>query len=211
MYNNKSFLGSGTLDVQSKKATPKSDTTIATVLQGKLFCQFCLPLIQELLSFCRESASCARVSCVACTSCPPQLTGPRRDDTGGDDEALPITSFACKWKPPRKRNDSILQIAEASFHKAVYGCQVKHNLSSIADFDPRREEYRVAALSCLQEFLQKVKGEGLSVSVPYQELLSSQHRFTRLLIRSKRVSVARVKYELLVRTPFLFCCMFYYK
>ena len=26
-------------------------------LQGKLFCQFCLPLIQELLS-CRESVSC---------------------------------------------------------------------------------------------------------------------------------------------------------
>ena len=43
---------------------------------------------------------------------------------------------------------------------------MKHILSSIADFDPRQEEYRGTALSCLQEFLQKVKG-GLGVSVPY--------------------------------------------
>ena len=152
-----------------KESLQQSRKQLATVLQGKQFCQFCLPLIQELLlSFCRESASCTHVSAVLhalVAMSPPQLSGPRRDDTGGDDEALPITSFTCIWKPPRKRKESTLQVAEASFHKAVYGCQVKHNLSSIADFDPRPEEYRGTALRCLQEFLQKVKGEGLGVSV----------------------------------------------
>ena len=93
--------------VLGKEGEFASRKQLPTVLQGKLFCQFCLPLIQELLSFCRESASCTHVSAVLLHALvamsPPQLTGPRRDDTGGDDEALPVTSFACTWKQPRKR------------------------------------------------------------------------------------------------------------
>ena len=95
--------------------------------------------------------------------CPSQLPGSAI--TYADDQALPITSFACKWKPPRKRKETTLQFAEADFHKPVYRRQVKHTLSSIADFDPRPLENRGTAPKLLAEYLKKVKGDDLGVSV----------------------------------------------
>ena len=82
-----------------------------------------------------------------------------------ESEPLPVTSFVCQWNQPRKRKESTLQMAEAPFQKPVYGRQRKHTLSPITDFDPRPVQYRGTAPALLQEFLEKVKGEGLGVSV----------------------------------------------
>lgn len=53
-------------------------------------------------------------------------------DTNSDintfEECLPITSFACAWKQPRKRKESNMKITEVSFQKHVYGHQIKHEL-----------------------------------------------------------------------------------
>ena len=94
-----------------------------------------------------------------------QLPAPGTTDADQEDEVLPVTSYACKWKPPRKRKETTLQFAEAEFHKPVYGRQVKHTLSSIADFDPRPADNRGKAPDLLQEFLKKVKGDSLGISV----------------------------------------------
>ena len=56
-------------------------------------------------------------------------------------------------------------MAGATFQKPVYGREQKHTLSPITDFDPRPEQYRGTAPTLLQEFLEKVKGEGLVVSL----------------------------------------------
>ena len=56
-------------------------------------------------------------------------------------------------------------MAGATFQKPVYGREQKHTLSPITDFDPRSEQYRGTAPTLLQEFLEKVKGEGLGVSL----------------------------------------------
>lgn len=47
----------------------------------------------------------------------PSITG----DSDDDDEDLPLTSFACEWKAPRKRKESTLKFADANFEKHVYG------------------------------------------------------------------------------------------
>ena len=86
-------------------------------------------------------------------------------DGGQEDEVLPVTSYACKWKPPRKRKQTTLQFTEAEFHKPVYGCQVKHTLSTIADFDPRPADNRGKASDLLQGFLKNVKGDSLGISM----------------------------------------------
>ena len=116
----------------------------------------------------RESASCTHVSGLLhalVALCPAQLSQPPKDGNAEEDEPLPITSFACQWKQPRKRKESTLPMSEAVFHKPVYGRQQKHTLSSITDFDPRPQRYRGTAPALLEEFLEKVKGKGLGVSV----------------------------------------------
>lgn len=82
-----------------------------------------------------------------------------------EEEPLPITSFACQWKPPRKRKESNLQITEASFQKHVYGRERKHQLLSLADFDPRPIEFRGTTNERLKDFLGKVRGKGLGISL----------------------------------------------
>ena len=89
--------------------------------------------------------------------------------SGGEDpeatEVLPVTSYACQWKPPRKRKESNLKISEARFEKHVYGKLKKRGLSSLEEFDPRPPEYRGTANSELSTFLGKVRGRGLGVSL----------------------------------------------
>ena len=81
------------------------------------------------------------------------------------DEALPITSFACEWKIPRKRKENNSKMSDIAFKKHVYGRHVKHNLQSLSDYDPRPTEYHNTAQDQLKHFLSKVKGKGLGVSV----------------------------------------------
>ena len=53
-----------------------------------------------------------------------------------DGEALPITSYLCKWNAARKRKESNMPISEAVFQKHVYGRQRKRELKPVEDFDP---------------------------------------------------------------------------
>ena len=84
-------------------------------------------------------------------------------------EILPVTSFACQWNVPRKRKESSAKISDLTFKKHVYGCQRKHTLSSLSDFDPRPVEYKGTAPTLLQSFLASVKGRGLGVSVLFDK------------------------------------------
>lgn len=88
-------------------------------------------------------------------------------DTGDHEDPLPIIiiSFACRWKQPRKHKDSSMKMSEATFQKHVHGRQVKHTLQSISEFDPRPSKYRGTASQHLKEFLKKVKGMGIGVSL----------------------------------------------
>ena len=83
-----------------------------------------------------------------------------------DEEApLPITSYACQWKPPRKRKESDARISDLTFEKHVYGRERKHHLNPIKDFDPRPSEFRGTLSARLPDFLQKVRGKALGISV----------------------------------------------
>ena len=86
-----------------------------------------------------------------------------------DDEDLPVTSFACQWKEPRKRKESTLKFADADLKKHVYGRERKHHWKSIKDFDPQPVEHRGSAPQLMQDFLRSVKGKGLGVSVLFDK------------------------------------------
>ena len=104
-------------------------------------------------------------------------TGFSAPSTTGDsdyDEALPVTSFSCQWKVPRKRKESTLTLADANFEKHVYGRERRYHWKSIKDLDPRPVEHRGTAPQPMQDFLKSVKGKGLGVSVFFDKDL----RFT---------------------------------
>ena len=83
-----------------------------------------------------------------------------------DEEApLPITSYACQWKLPRKRKENNARISDLTFEKHVYGRVRKHHLNSIKDFDPRPPEFRGTLSARLPDFLMKVRGKALGISV----------------------------------------------
>lgn len=77
-----------------------------------------------------------------------------------EEEALPVTSYACQWKPPRKRKLSTLPISEAKFEKHVYGRKRKA-FKPLEDFDPRPSQYHNTAPTQLTQLLTKVHGKGL--------------------------------------------------
>lgn len=74
---------------------------------------------------------------------------------------LPITSYACQWKAPRKRKESDARIADLKFEKHVYGRVRKHQLDPIDDFDPRPPQFRGKLHSRLPDIFEKVTGKGL--------------------------------------------------
>ncbi len=119
----------------------------------------------------RKSATCTHVSGLlhALVSLSPsefQLPGSETTTAApGDAEVLPITSYACQWKVPRKRKDSTMLMSDASFHKHVYGRERKRSLKPLEDFDPRPVEYRATATDRLPELLDKLRGKGLCVSL----------------------------------------------
>ena len=79
---------------------------------------------------------------------------------------LPITSFACQWKAPRKRKESNKPVSDVVFQKDVYGRVMrKHTLKPIEDFDSRPVEERKKATDRLPELLDKLRGKGLSISL----------------------------------------------
>ena len=81
------------------------------------------------------------------------------------EDNLPVTSYSCQWKAPRKRKESNLPIAEATFEKHMYGKQRKRSFQAIEDFDPRPAEYRGTASQNLPSLLHKIRGEQLCISL----------------------------------------------
>ena len=119
-----------------------------------------------ILLFCSKLASCTNVS--ALLHALASLTTSHQQHVGDsltlsdDEETLPITSYLCQWKAPRKRMESNLPISEAVFQKHVYGRQRKYELKPIGDFDPRPVELRGKSTEHLET---KVRGQGLGVSL----------------------------------------------
>ena len=96
--------------------------------------------------------------------------GPSHRDV---DEDLPVTSYPCQWKEPRKRKQSNLKLSDAKLEKHMYGKPKKVSLSPLEEFDPRPSKYRGTASSHLTDFLGKVRGKGLGVSLLFDS--STQH------------------------------------
>ena len=117
----------------------------------------------------RRSASCTHVSGLLHTLV--NLTPINYHDladtspSAEDDEAVPVTSLECQWRRPRKRKESNLKIADATFQKHVYGRERKREFQSLKDFDPRPSELCGNAMDQMHYFLDKVKGTGLGVSL----------------------------------------------
>ena len=59
----------------------------------------------------------------------------RTDDLQDDEEEtpLPITSYPCQWKIPRKRKESTLLMSSATFYKHTYGKQKTGTFQSMED------------------------------------------------------------------------------
>ena len=84
-----------------------------------------------------------------------------------DDEevALPLTSYLCQWKVPKKRKESSIPMSAAVFEKHEFDKQKKIKISLIEDFDPRPAECRGIDKSLLPALMDSVRGESLGVSV----------------------------------------------
>ena len=118
------------------------------------------------------SASCVHISSllhalVAMTANNMQLH-PSLPSTSAEDEeeeTMPITSYLCQWKVPKKRKESNQPISAITFEKHDYQKQKKRTLSLTEDFDPRPSECKGTAQNLLDSFLENVRGESLGVSV----------------------------------------------
>lgn len=120
----------------------------------------------------RRSASCTHVSAVlhalvAMTvkhfQVQPSLSSTL--DADGDSDAMPITSYLCQWKVPKKRKESKIPMSGAVFEKHDYHKQKKRKIDLVEEFDPRPVECRGTAATLLSAFLDTVRGESLGVSV----------------------------------------------
>ena len=120
---------------------------------------------------CRKSASCTHVSAVlhALAALSPasfQLrpnSSPANDSD--DEDSTPVTSLPCQWKRPKKRKESTLPISEATFEKHDYTKPIKKKIKSVENFDPRPPQFRGLVTSQLPDFLDKIRGEQLGISL----------------------------------------------
>ena len=123
--------------------------------------------------FGRKSASCTHVSAMlhALVAMSPIHFVASSDMAflEGDDEAIPVTSLPCRWKVPKARKESNLKISDANFKKHAYGKTSSAKYTRQEDFDPRPTRFRNNAQGLLKEFLGKVRGKGLGVSMLFDE------------------------------------------
>ena len=130
----------------------------------------------------RLSASCVHVSAVL--HCLVALRGhkfmtPATESTselsGDDDQPLPITSFACQWKQPKKRKETNLKISDADFSKHQFGDR-KRTYESMNEYDPRPVSFRYTAAHALPRLLESVRDNEpkLGVSVLLDGTLAKQ-------------------------------------
>ena len=122
--------------------------------------------------FYRKSASCTHVSAVlhalvAMTTAgfKPQSTTVQTILADDEEEVMPVTSYLCQWKVPKKRKESNLPMSAAVFEKHDFQKQRKRRISPTEDFDPRPVECRGNAKSLLPTLLESVRGESLGVSL----------------------------------------------
>ena len=82
-----------------------------------------------------------------------------------EEEALPVTSYLCQWKVPKKRKESKIPMSGAAFQKHECYTQKKRELAFTEDCDPRPVSLRGNAKSLLLGFLDAVRGQSLGVSL----------------------------------------------
>ena len=85
------------------------------------------------------------------------------------DIEAPVTSLPCQWKAPKKRKESTLPIAQATFEKHVFGKVKKRHFHHLENFDPRPIQYRGTAKNYLPSLLEKVRGKSLCISLLFDE------------------------------------------
>ena len=66
---------------------------------------------------------------------------------------------------PQKRKESNVKMSDLRIEKDVYGHDRKHVTNPISDFDRRPSQFHGALRLRLPEFLEKVKGKGLGISL----------------------------------------------
>ena len=81
------------------------------------------------------------------------------------DEDLPVTSYPCQWRAPKKRKRSTLRFADSVFEKHVYGKVKKRRLKPLEDFDPRPDRFKGTAKNSLPALLNDLCGEELCISL----------------------------------------------
>ena len=111
----------------------------------------------------RKSASCTHISAVlhALSALKPSFDLRQNlplAECNDDDPEVPVTSLLCQWKPPKKRKESTLQIADATFEKYDYEKPVKRKVTTLKDFDPRPPQFRGTAKDQLPQLLSQLKG-----------------------------------------------------
>lgn len=81
-----------------------------------------------------------------------------------EENDMPVTSYLCQWKVPKKRKESNICMSTAVFEKHDYQKTKKRKVRHIEDFDPRPAECRNTAQSLLPALLNDVYDESLGVS-----------------------------------------------
>lgn len=89
----------------------------------------------------RNSASCTHVSALLHALVAMTAKKYSSSPSTSGSEAMPITSYLCQWKMPKKRKDSSIPMSTAVFEKHDYK-RKKRKVSLTEDFDPRPEECR---------------------------------------------------------------------
>ena len=87
------------------------------------------------------------------------------EDTVDEEPTLPVTSYLCQWKAPRKRKESALKMSESTFEKHVYGRVRKYERKPLEDYDPRPPDCVGKVKDRLPALLDKVRGKGLGISL----------------------------------------------
>ena len=75
------------------------------------------------------------------------------------------TSYPCQWKKPRGRKETNLKISDAKVEKHKYAKAKQRDLQPMENFDPRPLKYRGTATTQMKDYLKKVCGKGLGVSM----------------------------------------------
>ena len=133
----------------------------------------CYGVICYFLLF-RKSASCTHASAllhalVSLTAPQFQVQPTDLPGVNSDEEAIPVTSRPCQWKPPKKRKESTMKMAEAPFVKHVYGRERKRTVQALEDFDPLPVQFKGTARDHLPGLLKKIRGEHLCISLLFDE------------------------------------------